>query len=79
MMTSHDLYIEIGRFLHHFNAAPDKAEHHSRGKFSGKFTSGVIFLELWRILETKKRIAFNKLPYDFYFQGQSYIVLILIY
>ncbi len=38
--------LKYGIFLHHFNAAPDKAEHRSRGKFSGKFTSGVTFLEV---------------------------------
>jgi hypothetical protein len=57
--------LKYGIFLHHFHVAPDKAKHRSRGKFSGKFTSGDTFLEVWRILETKKQLAFNKFLYDF--------------
>lgn len=48
---------EFGLFLHFLSYLPDKAEHHSRGEFRGKFVSGVTFLKEWKILNTKEQIA----------------------
>jgi hypothetical protein len=56
---------KFGLFLHCFSYAPDKAEHHSRGKFSGKFASGVIFLKEWKILNTTEQIASDDYHNDF--------------
>lgn len=57
--------LKFGIFLHYFSYAPDKAEHHSRGEFSGKFASGVTFLKEWKILETKEQTAFDHSDDDF--------------
>ncbi len=45
---------KFGLFLHCFSYSPDKAEHRSRGEFSGKFISGVTFLKGWNILKKKE-------------------------
>ena len=56
---------KFGLFLHYFSYAPDKAEHQSRGKFSGKFASGDTFLKEWKILNTKEQIASDDSDDDF--------------